>query len=135
MPTDGKRVDRAGQSKTSLVLTKTVDDRDVDTTDYISVNFVEVFKIPEVAIDLDVEVTTILTEEEGQTFPRASDGEIEVDVVDLHFLPRAAGEPGILNLGVTATSVTPLEIAPLELLNSDDDARVGKRVPDMVLCP
>ena len=84
LPANGERFDRAGQFETSVIVTKTIEDRDIDTPDSGSVDVGKVLEVPEVAVDVDVEVAAILTKEKGDAPEGTIKLEVKIDVVDLH---------------------------------------------------
>jgi hypothetical protein len=59
---EAELVHRAGQFDTSFVVTMIIDNRDIDITDGGCVYVDKVFKVLEVAVDVNVEVAAILAE-------------------------------------------------------------------------
>ena len=77
-------------------------DRDGDAGELLgTIDISEIEEGLEMAIDLQVQVTAILTVEDLEAVHWAGEGKIEVDVVDKHLVARAVRPAGILDPGKT----------------------------------
>ena len=109
---NSKGVNAAGQFESTLVIPQAVDDRNSNTTNVCAVDIGKISEVLKGAVDSDVEVSTILCEQEVQAFNASPEIKAQIDVIDLHFLSGTACLSAVAHLCVTV--VRPISIAPLE---------------------
>ncbi len=85
LPAESELLGCAGQDESSLAVTK-VNDCDVNSAYRESVNVSKLIEVPEVSIDLNVEIATVLAKEQGESFDGGAKAKVEVDVVNIHLV-------------------------------------------------
>ncbi|MEZ4618434.1 MAG: hypothetical protein R2867_23370 [Caldilineaceae bacterium] len=93
---------------------------DFDPTNDGAVDFLEVAKIDELAIDRQIEIATILAKCKFDVLKNLSciGTKAQVDIVDCHLMPGTTGQPTIANASkscISGVAISPNEIGSPEI--------------------